>query len=152
MTLGNNGSNAYSAVTTDGVNFTDYFETSDFGWHSVVFAFGQFWVARSDGSAVMTSSDGTDWAVATLADYSYRRVSYTGNRLAITTSDGVMLVSTNGSDFSELNAPTMGRVAYGGGAWLGLSSGTLYRSIDGGTNWDNVNPTTHSVQRCIYAP
>lgn len=152
LTLGNNGSNAYSAISTDGINFTDYFETSDYGWHTVKFAFGKFWVATNDGSAILVSADGKSWATASVPAHRYRRVSYTAGRLILTTSDGIMLVSTDGSSFSEMAAPSMNGVVYGGGVWLGQGSGNLYRSDDGGGNWTNVNPTAHAIERCIYAP
>lgn len=151
-TIGNNGSVAYSATTEDGINFSNYQETEAYGWHSVVFAYGQFWAATADGSAVMVSSDGASWTQADLPTHNYRRASYTAGRLALTTSDEVMLVSTDGEAFSEISAPSLGRVTYGGGVWIGTASSNLYRSDDDGTNWENVNPTDHSVQKCVYAP
>ena len=151
-TIGNNGSVAYSATTEDGITFSNYQETEAYGWHSVVFAYGQFWAATADGGAVMVSPDGASWTAADLPTHNYRRASYTAGRLVLTTSDGVMLVSTDGESFSEISAPSLGRVTYGGGVWIGTASSNLYRSDVDGANWDNVNPTDHSVQKCVYAP
>lgn len=154
VTLGNNGGAAYSATTVDGTNFANYQETSDYGWHTVEYAFGKFWVSRSDGSAVMTSTDGVSWSAQTgIPNTGYRWLSHWAGRLLIPTTDGVLLESTDGISFTSMPAPTLNRVAYGGGVYLGSGgNGTLRRSADSGQTWTNVNPTTHSVQRCIYAP
>ena len=154
VTIGNNSTDAYWATTADGVSPGYYEATDQWAWFGVVFAFGQFWASLNDGSAVKVSTDGVTWTDAVLpGDYSWRRPGHAAGRLMLPTGDGVMLVSQDGAQFTEISAPSLSRPEYGGGVFLSPgSNSTIQRSDDDGQTWTEVNPLPYSAQRCIYGP
>jgi hypothetical protein len=138
------GWNGNILTSSDGLQWTRRRgdSPSDEEWWSVIYAGGRFVAVgfSYDMTIAATSTDGTEWDNVALAPWtSPRNIAY-GNGMYVAAAPEALMSSTNGRDWSFVNAVRMGAIAYGGGQFVAVirsGAGGGYRSSNG-MDWTEI--------------
>jgi hypothetical protein len=113
---------------------------------SGAFGNGRYVFAGSGGAdSLLTSTDGTNWIVTNVTiGLPFEAVTYGNGKFVLVTSDGEIVTTSDGVNYSIVQFPTteLFSVAYGNGKFVAVggsvtSGSTIYTSSDG-VNWTST--------------
>lgn len=117
---------------------------------NVAYGFGYFWGVAST-SKVVRSTDGVTWSDVTVSGATgFTGFNFVNNSLILTTSSKNYR-SLDGTTWSAFGGGMSGKIAYGGGVYIGLGWQTVYRSTDG-MAWTVTKSGGNSLVDMAWAP
>lgn len=141
---GDGGSRSTSA---DGVTWT---KLSNYTVTGVAYGMGYFWGVNS-ATKVVRSTDGVTWTDVTVAGATGFGGFYFVNNSLILTTTTKNYRSLDGNTWAAFGSGMNGKIAYGGGVYIGITWQTVYRSTDGMT-WSQVSKGGNSFEGMAWAP
>jgi hypothetical protein len=141
------GDGGSRTISSDGLTWT---KLSNYTVTGVAYGMGYFWGVNS-ATKVVRSTDGVTWTEFTVAGATgFGGFNFVNNSLILTTTTKNYR-SLDGNTWSAFGSGMNGKIAYGGGVYIGITWQTVYRSTDGMT-WSQVSKGGNSFVDLAWAP